>query len=494
MSKLPNKETLKGVSVLRLGETATGNSKIYISNKSLEKVFPVGEKVELNYDAANKQIIVKPANLLTGNHTISKKGNGTPVLDIKGKKVAETFGSNVEKIEVLFFESEIVIKIAKSEHFKAKRAEKVGKNTFELFAGAGTLTHFFKESGFNVRGGLELNDDYLALFHTNNPEEEIYSIGGRLEDIHTSYYPKDIDVVLSGIPCTNYSGSNVKLKAAQKAKREGKEYDESAIAKEYEAEALTFYVLTAIRAMNPRTVVVEEVVEYSESPASMMLRTVLGQMGYEITETVAQSNHTKRKRWILVANMGESVDLTNLSKDDGKTIKDFLDTSVEERDWKTKEEFAPSRLNEKIGIRFCVPSDIKSNTFTTHSTRGTEPILKHPTKDLYSEFTNREIANIHGISKDFQLDSRKSTSRQVVGQGATDIFREVANRIVSSRENMYSLKMSNGIRSVMYESEVLDVAKKIASVKNIPFNATTVNESFDFILGLDSRNSYYKIA
>ena len=187
----------------------------------------------MNYDAANKQITVRPANLLSGNHTISKKGNGTPVLDIKGKKVSETFGPNVEKIEVL----------------------------------------------------------------------------------------------LSGIPCTNYSGSNVKLKAAQKAKREGKEYDESAIEKEYEAEALTFYVLTAIRAMNPRTVVVEEVVEYSESPASIILRTVLGQMGYETTETVAQSNHTKRKRWILVANMGESVDLTNLSKDNGKTIEDFLDAS-----------------------------------------------------------------------------------------------------------------------------------------------------------------------
>jgi len=112
---------------------------------------------------------------------------------------------------------------------------------------------------------------------------------------------------------------------------------------------------------------------------------------------------------------------------------------------------------------------------------------------LYSEFTNREIANIHGISKDFKLDSRKSTSRQVVGQGVTDIFREVAERIASSRENMYSLKMSNGIRSVVYESEVLDVAKKIASVKNIPFKATTVNESFDFILNLDDNNSFYKI-
>lgn len=419
----------KSVSVLTLGKTGEEGRKIYITNKALQNTFPVGQKVNVDYNQQTKEVRVTPAEFLGGTHTISSKGNGTPVLDIKNQKVAETLGRDIEKVEVLFFEKEIVIKVSKTEIYKAQRTNKKGLNTFELFSGAGTLSAFFKEAGFNIRGGLELNEDYLALFHENNPGETIYSINGRLEDIHTSYFPKNIDVVLSGIPCTTYSGSNVKLKTAQKAKREGRPYDEAEIEKEYAAETLTFYVLTAIRAMNPKTVVVEEVVEYSESTASMMLRTVLKQMGYNINETVSSGSNTKRQRWVLVADMGKEVSLDSLVNTNNQTIGDCLEVSTQDRDWKPKDQFAPSRLNESIGIRYCTPNCLMSNTFTTHSTRGTEPILKHPEQELYSEFTNREIANIHGLPQTFVLDERKSISRQVLGQGVTDMFYTVATRI-----------------------------------------------------------------
>jgi site-specific DNA-cytosine methylase len=430
MSSIPNiTKNALGVSVLRLGEHGA-NKRVWITNQKLQKTFAKGDKIQVTYLKDQKCIHIAKSEE-KGNHTVSGRQNGIPIIDIKNQNVEETFGQDIEKVEVLFFENEIVIKIAKTEHFKNKRLEKTGLNTFELFCGAGTLSHFFKREGFNIKGGLELNEDYLALFHANNPNEEIYSISGRLEDVHTSYFPKDIDVVLSGIPCTNYSSSNKKLKEAQKAKREGREYCEEEIKKEFEAESLTFYVLMAIKAMNPRTVVVEEVVEYAESPASMMLRTVLGHMGYQMSETVEEGKHTKRKRWVLVANMGQMVKLDNLIQDDEKTIEDFLETSIEDRVWQTAEENprVSGMISKGLGIRSCLPSDTKSNTFTTHSTRHTEPILKHPTQELYSEFTTREIANIHGISKDFLLDERKGISRQVIGQGVTDMFGEVAKRI-----------------------------------------------------------------
>lgn len=313
----------KSISILRLGEHGE-NRRVWIVNKTLQETFAAGEKVKVGYDKAKKQIkITKPDSFLEGNHTISSRGNGTPVLDIKNKDVADTLG-NVDKIEVLYFKDEIVIKVAKVEHFKNKRSEKTGLNTFELFCGGGTLTHFFKKAGFNIVGGLELKEDYLALFHENNPGEKIYSIQGRIEDVHSSYYPNDIDVALIGIPCDPFSGGNVKLKTALKNKRDGKPYDEKELEKYALGESLTFYVLMAIKAMNPRTVVVEEVVEYSETSASVMLRTVLGHMGYSITETVSSGLHTNRQRWCLVANMGEQISLDNLWFDDNKEIKDFL--------------------------------------------------------------------------------------------------------------------------------------------------------------------------
>lgn len=419
----------KSVSVLRLSDHGE-NKRIWIVSKKLQSVFQAGDKVIAKSYKNEKMMVIDKAEILGGTHTISKRKSGTPILDIKNKSVEETFGSDVEKIEVLFFEDQIVIKVSKTEKFKSQRADKNGLNTFELFCGGGTLSQFFKEAGFNIIGGLELNPDYLALFHENHEGDEIYSISGNLEDIHTSYFPRNVDRVLAGIPCTKYSGSNLKLKQAQKAKREGKDYDEAEIAKEYEAEALTFYVLTAIRAMNPKTVVVEEVVEYSESSASMMLRTILGQMGYELSETVIESTHTKRVRWCLVANMGAQINLDNLSKDDGKTIVDFLETSIEDREWQSEQENprVAGMIKKGLGIRSCLPTDKKSNTFTTHRTRHTEPILKHPTQELYSEFTDKEIANIHGLSN-YHIGEVKTLARQVLGQGVTDVFREVANRI-----------------------------------------------------------------
>ncbi len=489
MSALITPTTSKqlGVSVLRLGDHKD-NKRVWIVNKTLQQTFAAGEKVDVHYDKSNAQIRIKKTDGILSNHTVSSRGNGTPIIDLKNQKVGETFGENVEKIEVLYFENEIVIKVAKLEIFKQKRAAKTGLNTFELFAGAGTLTHFFKQAGFNIKGGLELNEDYLALFHENNPGEEIYSINGRIEDLHTSYLPKDIDVLLSGIPCTTFSGSNVKLKAALKARREGRLYDEEEIKKADNGESLTFYVLTAIRAMNPRTVVVEEVVEYSESSASIMLRTVLEHMGYSITETVSSGSHTKRQRWCLVANMGEAINLTDLLLDDGKTIGDMLETSVEERDWKPKDGFAPSRLNEAIGIRSCTPNDVMCNTITTHATRGTEPILKHPTQELYSEFTNREIANIHGLGEDFILTGKKTIDRQILGQGVTDMFYHVAARI---RGGAYSIKMSNGLRTDLFGDEVVEFATKVATVKGVAFEGKTIAESLSFLVELDSRNSYH---
>jgi len=425
------------------------NKRVWLEGKRFSDILIPGEKADVKFNKNKKEMRIKPVNnILEGNFTVAQRKNGSPILDIKSQKVSETLGSDVEKIEILIFKDEIVVRVARVEHFKKTRANKNGLNTFELFCGAGTLTHFFKKAGFNIKGGLEMDEDYLTLFHENNPGDEIYSIQTSIQDLHTSYFPKNIDVALVGIPCTPYSGSNVKLKTALKNKREGKEYDKKEVEKFQAGESLTFYVLLAIKAMNPRTIVVEEVVEYSESPASLMLRSVLEQMGYSISETVSTGKHTKRKRWCLVANMGEKINLDNLLQDDGKTIEDFLEISVENRDWQTSEENrrVKGMIEKGLGIRSVKPDEVIANTFTTHRTRHTEPILQHPKNpDLYSEFTDREIANIHGLGKDFVLDERKTISRQVIGQGVTDMFEEVAKRIKSSLNDAIDVEIvANG--------------------------------------------------
>ncbi|MDD3465593.1 MAG: DNA cytosine methyltransferase [Campylobacterales bacterium] len=421
-----NREELLGLSVLNVGQVRGQNKntkRIWIANSNITKSFNIGDSVTVDYDKQNEEIIIHKSEGL-GNHTISSRSGREPIIDIKNRLVEETLG-DVEKVEVRFYKNKAVIRISSKDRHVKERASKNGLNVFEIFSGAGTLSHFFKKAGFNISGALEMCDKYLTMYKRNHGEH-IFSVNARLEDFQPNDFPKNIDVALVGIPCNKFSPGNLSMQQALKDKSSESKH----IVERYEAEALTFHVLNAIVAMNPKMVVVEEVEEYSRTSAAMMLRTILMQYGYSLNETVSEGKHTKRKRWCLVASGTNKISLDNLSADDGKTIANLLEVPIEHRVWKTAEENirVSGMLRKGLGIRDCIPSDIKCNAFTTNGTRHTEPILKHPAKELYSEFSTEEIKNIHGLNG-FVLSGVKTVDREILGQGVTDMFATIADRV-----------------------------------------------------------------
>lgn len=422
--------------IKRLRELSNSRKGIWVNNLTLKKSFEAGDTVNISYDYTNKIVIVEKAEIL-GNHTISYRKSDekrTPILDIKNQTIDNLF-KDVEKVEIQFFKDKLVIKVAAIEELKNERTNKNGLKTFELFCGGGTLSQMFKQAGFIPTGGLEISEKYLEVFENNhNPK---YTILSSLEDVTPNDYPKDIDVLLAGIPCDKFSPSNKGMIEAVSRNKSGNatEKDMQLLEERNQAEYLTFYVLEAIRAMNVKTVVIEEVEAYSLTNASQLLRGILKHMGYELSETVSTGTNTKRKRWCLIANMKEEISLENLLPETNKTIEDCLEIPIEKREWFKKEEMPRiARAENSIGIRAMLPSMKKSNSFTTHSTRSSEPILRHPNFELYSEFTNQEIANIHGLV-DYKLSGVKTTDRQILGQGVSDMFLYIADRIKSSLKN-----------------------------------------------------------
>lgn len=416
--------------IKRLRELPNSKKGIWVNNLTLRKSFEAGDTVNISYDFSNKIVIVEKAEIL-GNHTISFRKSDekrTPILDIKNQSIDNLF-KDVEKVEIQFYKDRLVIKVAAIEELKNERINKTGLKTFELFCGGGTLSQMFKQAGFNPVGGLEIEEKYLEVFEDNhNPK---YTILSSLEDVTPNDYPKDVDVLLAGIPCTKFSSSNKGMIEAFARYKNGiaSQKDLELIEERNQAEYLTFYVLEAIRATNVKTVVIEEVVPYSVTNASHLLRGILKHMGYQLSETISSGTNTKRKRWCLVANMTEKIELNNLLPDTDKTINDCLEISTDKREWFKKEEMPRiARAANSIGIRAMLPSMKKANSFTTHSTRSTEPILKHPQFNLFSEFTNQEIANIHGLV-DYKLSGTKTTDRQILGQGVSDMFYFIAHRI-----------------------------------------------------------------
>jgi hypothetical protein len=299
----------KALSILKLG-THNLNKRIWIANQNIFKTgMRVGDRINVSYKPDNQVIEIHADE--NGRKVISGRDENHPIIDVKNASVAETLGQP-EKVEVVFYENRIVISVAKSEQKRNKRQSKSGMKMFELFAGGGTLHHLFKQAGFESAGGLELNEKYTAIFDDNNPEKDVVTICAAIEDVDPSDYPSGVDLLVCGIPCTSFSIGNLKMSEELKKLKNGDDADPQVIAKRYEAEALVFHVLNAVQSMNPRQVVIEEVVQFAETPASMLLRTVLAQWGFNLSETVAHAKHTKRKRWCLVGDMNKTVDLTNL--------------------------------------------------------------------------------------------------------------------------------------------------------------------------------------
>ncbi len=430
-----------GLSILALGTVkSNGNKKIYITNKNLEKSLPVGTKVITKYNKEAREIVLTKAYDKSSNHTISSKSNGTPVLDLKNKLVVETIG-NVDKIEAIFYEDRVVIKVPKTIIQAEERKAKNGKSIFEIFSGASTLTNMFESEGFVSRGCLELCEKNMAVYHENHKDKDVYTVCANIEDIDIETFPKDVDVCLVTPVCTDASISNMILNTAIKNKKNGLDYDTDVIERMERSDALMYYALRVLEHMNPTTIVFENVEGWTKNSYDSSLergiytltKTILKSKGYKITEHIGESHNTTRKRWTMVCNMDEEILLNDIIVDQSLSIvAEHLAVQDSEREWKEASEFAPSRLtNNTIGIRAVELNDYRTPTFSTHHTRRTFPILHKVVNrvDLYSHFTPEDIKNIHGLSKDFILPKEKTVAYRVLGQGVASMFKEVAKTI-----------------------------------------------------------------
>lgn len=425
--------------IKKLRDLENGKKGLWINNLTLKKSLEVGDTINCTYDFNNKVLIIEKAEIL-GSHTVSfrKSNPNIPILDIKNGSLTKLF-EDVEKVEIQFYENKIVVKTALVEEKQKEREQKQQLRTFELFCGGGTLSEQFKYAGFTPVGGLEFNENCLKFFEHNHTSST-YTILSDIRDVQLEEYPKNVDVVLCGIPCPPFSRGNKMMQEALLRDNKGEATEEDMILLEsrYEAEYLTYYVLEAIRAMNPKTVVVEEVVEYSTTNASELLRGILRHMNYEISETVSVGSHTARKRWCLVANAGSKVNLDNLIPTNTKTLLEVIGKTIDEIEWKKVSEIQrleTASKKDSIGIRSSLATDTICNTFTCHGTRHTEPSLCHPTEKLYYEFTNEDIKKIHGLHN-YKLSGVKTWDRYILGNGVTDQFYQVALRIKEANRKL----------------------------------------------------------
>jgi DNA (cytosine-5)-methyltransferase 1 len=427
------KNTLVKAVTKKLPERRGGRRLWIESFKLLET--SIGQKGTFHYtiDFSAKQMrIVSGAG---DNRKITLRKNGLPVIDICNKEIAELY-KDIEKVTIKIGKNEIVVEPLKEEveQKRAKRKLHDEDITFtDIFAGGSTLTEAMKLSGMIPVSAIEIDERYVSNYIENNPYAFVYHTS--VVDMDESLLP-DSTVLVGGIPCEDYSVSGVSCKKA-------KGCDVGLLGK---TGALGYYFLQAVKKIRPAVCVIEEVPNFKHSEMRDLIVSVLGFMGYTVSEKILKSDEfgsmTRRKRYCMVATIGEKFHFPNIiPKSSSRCIRDILEIPVEKREWLSRETSATlaytldkelKNIQSKNGNNFRIGRVYLDDRTTPTVTKGyykfrtTDPILVHPHDNtLYSRFTPRELARLHGLPDTFKLprdnkgNVKKSVSGEIVGQGVS---------------------------------------------------------------------------
>ncbi|HHH1744150.1 TPA: DNA cytosine methyltransferase [Yersinia enterocolitica] len=237
-----------------------------------------------------------------------------------------------------------------------------------------------------------------------------------------------VDCLIAGIPCTGAS-------KAGKAKNKNKSAEDHP-----DAGAMVYYTLKWIEIMNPAIVALENVCEYSSTESMAIVRSVLGNLGYNLYELVLSGHEfgciEDRKRLCVFAvskGLGilkiesEINDLSNKLKNETIRLSDMLDPiELDDAVWKSYDYLASKEQNDIAagkGFRrqLLTGNEAVCGTIGRHynKARSTEPFIQHPENAQLSRLLSvKEHARVKGFPTEL-LDENMSTTtaHEALGQG-----------------------------------------------------------------------------
>ena len=419
-----NRERPAHIATYTLGDH-NGNKRAWVHSRHLINIgLNKGAPVKMFFKSEEQKIEVILDE--AGDKKVYGRPNGTPIIDIKNKQVAETLGHHVEMITVKFFKGRVEISVSAKEQKLNERRSKTNNKFVEIFSGGGTSSKFAEMVGFKADACVEREEKFLEIYDKNI--NATTTICADVHEVDVNDLPKDCSFLQFGYPCTAYTQGNIVLKAEQKNNSEER------CQVRREADYLSLALLDIIKHVNPRAILIEEVPEFLNSIPFDLLSFALEKMKYKITTTHVTGSFTERKRVaiVAVADKEAEIDLTNIQYQASRPISEHLDVPVHEREFQhiSERPRESGAVRKGLGIRSHSPDDLKINTITTHWTRHTHVSLRHPFKsDYYSDFTVNEVRRMHGLPEDFDCGEKVTIARAVLGQGVCDGFLDILKRI-----------------------------------------------------------------
>jgi DNA (cytosine-5)-methyltransferase 1 len=166
----------------------------------------------------------------------------------------------------------------------------------DLFCGAGGLSEGFRQAGFHVLAGLDIDEAAGRTFSATHPEATFFP--GKIQDIKvkdilkaTGLKPGELDVLVGGPPCQGYSVYN---------HQRGVDDPRAGLFREY---------LRIVEGLKPRWLVMENVSGLTSIADGGIIREIeagMGRLGYVVKWQILKAEEygvpQERRRIVFIAN------------------------------------------------------------------------------------------------------------------------------------------------------------------------------------------------
>lgn len=384
-----------------------GRHRIYMQGVRLRHAgFAVGAPFVVEMAVGRIVVRAKPQ----APRRVSRKRQGqrtVPVLDLNARGLLDSLGG-AEQVEIIAYVGRLEIAPVRTIRMVISRVRSLLEGS--LFSGAGFMTEAARRAGYRPAWGVEVDARCAETYSRNHPRSLLFNQCVREVDVTLL---RQVDVLTAGIPCEPFSQARV---------RSGQPLVHDLL-------DMVFWVLRVVDAVNPRSVVLENVPRFLESDAGALCQTALRFMGYVVQSRVVDScghgTPQRRMRSVVVATTGGG-EFSWPEPEAPAPFSEIMDDGP--HDWwdrQTKpwvfEHWDKQRSQGTNFISAVVTPDSRAVPTLTkryYAAQGTSCVVAHPERaDTYRWLTISEGRRLMGVPQEYWLPEAKTVAGEQLGQG-----------------------------------------------------------------------------
>lgn len=376
-----------------------------------------------------------------GSKVVSVRGKNSstpkPLIEYKDEDILRVFKVG-DKLRVVCLPGRVEIRIHAAESQRAERLERyrqaVASRTIKkgsYFIGGGVLDRAIhdglKLAGFDsyVKVAVESESKYVEALLSNQPDlfrNDSILLNSRVEDVEFRGAIK-LDLVSAGIPCTGASKSGRTKNKLTHAEQH------------HSAGACFFHTLNFVKQVQPWIVIFENVPEYINTASYAVIKQVLSDWGYVVTEKTLNGCEygclESRDRMVMVAVTEGMPEfdfeqwLVPLREKENSLADVLEDVPLDSEEWRSYDYLVAKESRDKAagkGFKRDIYDGSEGRVGTIrrlyHKGGSTDQYLVHPENpSLFRQFRKTEHAKIKAVPL-FIIDGLgKCIAHEILGQG-----------------------------------------------------------------------------